>query len=141
MTFFASERKAIGQTFKTEWVVGVDPRTPIAYPNKAFTPPDSAWVRLAIVNGETLRLSLGPNGEHRWAGIVYVQVFVPQGSGDGEARSLADEAAKIFRDRALATDDGGSITFRSPSIQQIGPDGRWWQLNVICPYQRDFIDQ
>ena len=65
-------------------------------------------------------------------GIAMVQVFTPIGEGDGEARSLADTVGRIFR--GFGETSTGNILFGAPPLTNIGPDGRFFQMNVDCPF-------
>jgi hypothetical protein len=105
------------------------------FENVAFTPSDNTpWVRLTLREGEAnLSAFGGGKNNYRHPGNVQAQVFVPVGTGDGLAREIADFIASIFRGKRLS-----SIRFfNAPYINTIGPDGDWFQVNVICPFEYD----
>lgn len=144
---FELERLAIGTEFETLWVSGGKARTPIAWENKQFTPPNkAAYVRLTVRNSEGLRLTFGDLdgvADYRYPGIVFVQVFVPEDTGDKDARKLADAAAAIFRSKTLNMMDGvtlkGVIRMRTPRVDVIGARDGYFQMNVMIPYVRDEV--
>ena len=107
-------------------------RTPVAWPNAAFTPPDDEpWVRLTILGGDGRQVATAGRRLRR-VGVVKVQVFVPEGSGDPQARSIADEVASLFE---AGTYEG--IRFRASDLEHVGPDGASYQLNVSIPFEWD----
>lgn len=131
---YATEANAIRSRFNAEWGV----TTPIAWPNVNFTPPSGEpWVRLEILPSGADQITIGASGGRtfRHDGMVTVQVFVPSNEGDGEARTLAEQAAVIFRGVTV-----GTIRFLAPYTTTGGNDGAgWYQVNVWCPYTRDTL--
>lgn len=127
---YETEANAIRGRWANEWADA----TPTAYENRPFSPPDppAPWVRLTIRNAESHQADLGPTPRYRHPGMIYVQVFTPHGSGDGEARALGDQAAGIFRGQSF-----GGVVCRSASVIPQGSDGTWYQVNVVCDFYRD----
>lgn len=125
---------AIRVRFEDRW----DARTPAQMPNKKFSIPTSGcWVRLKIANTGADRASMGDPGNNveRNIGQVTVQVFAPAGDGEGAALELADVVRDIFRDWV---DNASGVRFRVPPYaRQIGADGKWYQVNVIAPFEFD----
>ena len=118
--------------FDTVWAN----RTPVAWPNVTFTPPSpqASWCRFSITNGEAQQTTIGSTtNNHRFTGVIYIQVFTATNAGDSVALQRADEAAAIFRNWC-----GTNIRCREATIKTIGAnaDG-WYQINVSIPYRRD----
>lgn len=127
---------------------GAFPDVKVSYDNDGFTPPSSqhdsaftsaedvykeAWVRLNIMWGAANQVSMGSTPLHRTTGTVIVQIFIPIGRGEGTAYLIADEVADFFRRKRTS-----GMLFRSPYPRRVGPDeGKWWQLNVVVPFQYD----
>jgi hypothetical protein len=131
---FASTANTIRNRFATEFAA-VRPTVPIHYDNVPATPPAaSPWARLTIVEGASFQVSLGASRRFRDTGTAIVQVFTALGSGDGEAREIADDVQAIFKAITVA-----GVIFRKPSAARIGPDGRYYQVNVTIPFQADEI--
>jgi hypothetical protein len=127
---FSSERASIESRFQTLWASATD----LVFENVAYTPAQGTpYTRLSIKNGDTQRITIGTR-QHRAAGLIVAQIFVPFGGGSDAARTLADTAAAIFRDQTF---DG--ILCRSSSIQIVGQSGDWFQVNVSTAFQRDEI--
>lgn len=128
----ATEAAAIRSRFSTEW----SDTTPIAWPNVSYTPtPGTAWVRLTILPADASQVELGAVGSRRFrhAGVIVVQVFVPENTGDGTVQTLAAQAAAVFRGVTV-----GEIRYGAPRVRTVGNDGAgWYQVNVECPYSRD----
>jgi hypothetical protein len=78
-------------------------------------------------------MSVNDQKRYRHDGTISIQVFVPQNSGDGQARTLAEAACSIFRGASF-----DSIRCAAPYVTEGGLEGRgWYQLNVWCAYYRD----
>ena len=133
---FAATAATIRQRFDTEFTL-VRATVPVAYANRQFTPPDNAeWVRLNIVEGESVLAGLGGTGAnlYRNSGLVVAQIFVPVAVGDGLAYEIADDIAAIFRGKLVA-----GVHFRAPATAPAGPNGAWYQRNVNIPFRADQI--
>ncbi len=99
------------------------------------TPPnDAAWVRLAVIEGESRQVSMGQCRTFRRVGVVAVQIFVPVGDGTGLAKSLADSVRDTFEGLTI---DG--VIFRATSLNPAGTQGAWVQFNANTPFQADEI--
>lgn len=123
---FSDERQSIENRFKTEWTA-----TPIAFDNVPFNPPNNAdWVRLNIQNGDSGYRALGCGTRH--TGIINVQIFTPVNSATMTSRQYADIVSDIFSNQRF--DD---IVTDVSSINLIGDDKAWFQINVTTPYYRD----
>lgn len=132
------ERSIVGTLFEADWVAS---DAAILWPNVGSEPgPEDSFVRVSIARGEDDRLEFGAdNCTVRSYGRVFVQVFVPAGSGDLEARRLCDKAATIFKTNSQISAQDGRMIFRTPSIKAIGTSGAHYQMNVSVPYLFDTI--
>lgn len=131
-TDFDDAQKQVEQLFAAGW----GSTTKIAYDNLQFNPDevnDDSWVRLNVIDGTAEQVGLGAEANlYRHPGVVIVQVFVKEGQGIRVAKQLADQVAAIFR----GTTSGG-VLYRTPSVERIGPNGGWFQVNVNIPFQWD----
>ena len=128
---------AIRQRFATIWDAG-PPQPAVQYPNVEFTAPDDAsWVRLIISTSGNERASLGDPGNNvdRNFGQVTMQIFTLAGVGEGEALGLADKAKGVFRDWEDAV--SGVRFLVPPYARLVGGEGKWYQINVVAPFQFD----
>jgi hypothetical protein len=107
--------------------------TPVAWPNREYRPvAGEPWVRAVVLPAQSRQMTLGSTSRRfDYVGVAVVQVFVPAGTGDVEARRLAVIAEDLFRGRTV--DD---TTFGSPYMNPVGTDGAWYQVNVVIPYRR-----
>jgi hypothetical protein len=123
---FASERTNIEGRFNTNWTT-----TTIAWGNADFDTPNNAeWVRFNILNGTSGYRAI--NGLKRHTGIINIQIFAPANSGTHTIRGYADTIATIF--------DGVSfndVVCDVASIETVGTDDKFHQINVNVPYWRD----
>lgn len=135
MSHFDAIRRALTTHFLAEW----GQTTPVALPNAAFTPPSAApWVRLTILfaNSERTLLTGDPATGTTTSGLLVLQVFVPEGTGDGGAMRLADTASGILHERTLTIPLAvQSLRLYTPRVNTIGPSGGWHQINVACPFE------
>lgn len=122
---WSTEREDIEGRLDTNWST-----TPIAFQNVDFDPPDnSEWVRLSILNGETVYNTLGGGLEH--LGVIMMQIFSPKNIGTATVRGYADTLAGIFENAEF-----NDVICRAASIDNIGVVNDWYQVNVNIPYYR-----
>ncbi len=122
---FESARQYIEEHFSSGWL-----DTSIAYENVSFSPEEGTpWVRLTILDADSRQVSMGSTKLYRNNGVIVVQIFVPENTGTGDARSMADQVAAIFRGTQF-----NGITCRAPSPRRVGTANGWYQLNVSIPF-------
>lgn len=133
MGSFADERAAIEKRLKDNWTT-----TPIAFDNVGFRPTDSAYVAIFIQNAAATQIEMtGTTPNHRYTGLISIQIFTDVNTGSQTAREYADTISAIFRNKRFSSGDSGTIICRSPNVQRVGVvDGRF-QLNLTVPYYRD----
>lgn len=129
---YAADSQSIRELFLANWATA-QPDVPLAYPDTKFDPPkNSAWARLTILTGAETQVSMGKLRRFRRLGIVDVGLFLPLGSGDGQAKLLADSVASVLRGRTV-----GNMVFRAVSLQRVGIDGAHVHYAASTPYQSD----
>ena len=111
----------------------------VAWDNLAFDTHNegdsSKWVRLNVIPGESESLGLG-SSLMRVEGYVQASVFLTIDKGDKLALELADEIVAAFNS-VTETYSGNTVVFRTPSDQNVGREGSWWQVNVLIPFYSD----
>lgn len=123
--------------FKTAWDV---PGHVALYENIAGDVPSGVapWARVSLRhlagNNSSLSGALGVQRYDR-AGLLTVQIFVPVGEGLSEAHTLAKIVTDAYE--GVATTNG--VWFRNSRVNEIGPDGDWFQINVIIDFIYDEI--
>ena len=142
MPDFAGATDAILGRFKSQWAILHASDCPIAWPGMEFDPEGDfgsggvAWVRISVLGGEAQQASLqaAPYRRFRVTGVTIVQVFAPSGSGLGTAAALevADDVAVALEGVTV-----GGVVLRAASINPVGRDGAWFQVNVQVPFQFD----
>ena len=128
---YLDEAETIRDWFVAEW----DSTVAIhIYENQKFTKPTAAhWARLTIRSQEGRPASIGgPSVRYRHDGNIILEVFAPEGTGDGRARELVDEGLAIIRGR----EEGGIIVWTARAIP-IGVRDGWYKINGLGLYQRD----
>lgn len=129
---YVGEDAAIRTWFQAEWEAGV----PIhLIEGSAFRekPTNAPWARLLIRPRASAVVSVGaPIIRHRHVGSVIVEIFTPDGNGDGRAKELGDLACDILRGRQ----ENGVVVWNARAIP-LGVQDGWVRVNVIAPYQRD----
>lgn len=131
-TSYATEQQAILTRIQDNWTEEVD----VAWPNTQFDPAGAAHLEPIVNRQDAFNADLtpSPNRRVRHPGLLTLNVRVPLGTGDGEALRLADVAAALFRNVSF---DG--ITFRAPTVRDIGEEGPWYRVQVDCPFYRDSL--
>ena len=106
---------------------------PALYDDKAGAPPKTGpWARLSVRHArgqqETLPNPLG-NRLFRRDGVIIIQIFTPLGNG----LALSDQLAKLVMDAYESSST--SVLFRNVQLNEIGPDGNWYQVNVVVEFE------
>jgi len=138
---FLDERTAFISRFQTAWGT----TTPVRWENAPWVQPVAVpWVAFFLRSGAGQQASINTRPLHRFAGVVMVQVFVPEETGEVRAHTLADQIAAVFR-----TSDGhgaqftagtqGQITCRTPYAETVPARDGWFQMNVVVPYIREKV--
>lgn len=133
---FAEAYGEILTKFKAAWdTTGFD----ALYPNLAGDPPTdpAPWARVSISHSpgsQTLGDDTTGRRYERY-GLLLVQVFVPTGEGLPRALNLA----KIITDAFEGATTPSGVWFRNVRVNEVGPDGSWYQVNVIAEFTYDEI--
>jgi len=123
--------------FKAAW----DPTSHTAlYTNVKGEVPsgEDPWARVNLQHTGGNQASLtGGLGTTRWArmGFLAVQIFVPIGEGLSEAHALA----KIISDAFEGASTANGVWFRNVRVNEVGPDGDWYQVNVVVDFEYDEV--
>lgn len=134
---FAVANDEILTLFKTAWdAIGHD----AIYENVAGDPPTTAapWARVTVRHFPGGQASLSDDaGAKRWTrnGLITVQIFVPTGEGKAEAYALAKVVADAYEGKRTPS----NVWFRNVRPNEIGPDGAWFQLNVLAEFTYDEV--
>lgn len=133
MSGFAAERQAIEARMAAAFTT-----IPVRYENAPFKEIQTAYCALFVRRGEGHQITLGPAPQlNRWAGLIIVQIFVPEDTGTQVVAGYADSIADVFRRQEFSVTGSGLIRCRVPSIQEVGTRNGWYQMNVTTPYIRD----
>ncbi len=142
---FTTARDEILGLFKAAWDAGTPPINggevvEVRWPGvDAGDPPpaDKAWARIMVRHGTSRQSTFGPTGGRRFTrpGLITVQVFAPNSGGNG--LSFAEKLGIIARDAFEGRGTASGIWFRNARIQEIGPDGAWYQMNVLVEFEYD----
>jgi hypothetical protein len=110
----------------------------LVYENDPKLPESAEWLRLAVEEGETRRVALGPSPLLRATGVVSARVSVPEMSGSRRLRQIADAFTTLFQDW---TSPAG-VRLGVPTLRRLegvragrGRSG----LEVRIPYDYDFF--
>ncbi len=109
--------------------------TPISWPNTApLTASNAPWVRFSVIPFARTWPTTPAGTKRVMDGEVVVQVFVPSGSGDGTAATLADSIGTLFFKYSY-----GGVQCSEPKAPVIvGSDNLgWYQINAIIPWRAE----
>ena len=133
MSGYADERRAIEARLAANFSA-----IPIRYENAPFQESDEAYCAVFVRRGQGHQITLGPAPQlNRWAGLIIVQVFVPEDTGTQAAAGYCDSIADVFRRQEFSAGSSGLIRCRVPNVETIGTKAGWFQMNVEVPYIRD----
>ena len=88
------------------------------------------WVRLTIQHGDSFTSSIGSKPCVRRPGLIMCQVFTPDNKGSRRAHQIADSLAAH-----LEHWQNGHLSTLASSVQRVGPQDGWYQLNVSTPFR------
>lgn len=103
--------------------------TPVAWPNKAFTPPvNAAWIRPTFKPAETMLGEKGDSPVQSRQGFLFVDIFVPFGGGVAMAEGYANTLEELFRFVTVA-----GVECEDAYTEVIGKDDRQdlYHLQVV----------
>lgn len=133
---FAAEQQALKGAFLTGWAANQS-TYPAEYDGSPKVTRTGAYVVFTVLPGRGERIELGSGGQARFAGVVIVQIFIPEGGGVQLALTIADLVVPILKEKQIATSSGGLITTYQTSVQRVGQEGSWIQYNAVTPYKRE----
>jgi hypothetical protein len=127
--------------FKTAWdTTGYGTR--VKYDNVGVTtvPPSGVepWARFTLRHAASEQATLsGVVGSRRFrrTGILVVGIFTPPGDG----LSGATDLAKIIQDAYEGVTSPNGVIFRGVAINEVGPDGDFFQTNVVVNFEYDEV--
>lgn len=129
--------------FKTAWETTLGfPAALVTWPNVASksVPPagQTPWARFLLTHtsGRAGGLS-GPTGTGIYfrEGLITVQYFQALGKG----LSGATDPAKTIMDAYEGKTSAGGVIFRNVSTNEIGPDGDFYQVNIVANFEYDEV--
>ena len=127
--------------FKAAWdATGYGERVKYDNISKKSLPPDGEipWARVTLRHATSAQASLaGEVGTRRFrrTGVLTVQVFEPIGSG----LSGTTDLPKIVQESYEGVVSTGGVWFRNVRINEVGPDGDFFQTNVVIDFEYDEI--
>jgi hypothetical protein len=126
---YEQKRKDIQSHFNTNFTGVASDK--IAWDNVKFDIPtdDTAWVRISVQHNTSNYVSFGPSRLTRREGIVFVQIFVPEGSTTLEASQIVDNAVAVFETKLLS-----GVVFQSGDVREVGVSEGWFQINISVPF-------
>jgi len=99
--------------------------------------PNAPWARFDLRHTLGRQTTFGSTGHRRFLrkGLIQIQVFVPNSRGVG--LSDAEKYSTIARDAFEGKGTPSGIWFRNASIQEIGVNEGWFQMNVSVEFVYD----
>lgn len=133
MTYDA-QRIAIQERFKNQFTA-LYPSVPLIFDNlKAEKAPDTGYLKLSILNGDAALKGIGQTRLFRYAGVISVDIYVPQKTGIKQADLYAQAVDDIFRGQGFS-----GIVCRYSGRNDIGIEDNYWRVNISVPFYRDHI--
>lgn len=142
---YAAAAAWIRQRLLTGWTIDDELRTPIAWDNMPFSPPEPAepYIRPTIRHdvAETASIGAPTSVQHRFPGTLIIEVLTPQMTHTAANEALCDLLEALFRH---VSDSGirfyTPYTLRTGEAQDQGESaGGWFKQDVMCPFVRDTI--
>ena len=134
-------RDEILTQFRTTWLADpISAELPVLWPDSDSKPPSSgAWARASVTHGPGGQRTLsGGTGQIRYThkGFVIIQLFTPRGDGLKLSDQLAIIGKRAFEGVATSP---GHVSFYRVVAREIGPDGQWFNTNVLADCEWDEV--
>lgn len=109
---------------------------PIAWPNLAFDPPASAYIRVSLLPNRNTRLFLKGADPHFRQGILQLVVAAPLNGGSTFATALAGAIAEHFpADLALYESNVKVVIQAAPDVGEALKEDVAWTVMVSVRYE------
>jgi hypothetical protein len=116
------------------------PSVPVSFESVPFNQPESAWMRVAIVDGRAYVANIGRGRQiDRHVGCVQVDCLVPENTGTAAAIMMAEWAGGLFRLQNVALSDGSTVRYRVPDVSNHGIQSGMFRCTMRVPYWRDEV--
>lgn len=138
-------RDEIHAAFQTAWDAGAPALNggtapPVSYDAVAFEAPTAAvWARIRVRHEQGEQVTLGGPATRRFnkQGTVTVSIFAPLATtlDTTTAEALALVAKSAFEGKATPS----QVWFRDVTVNEIGIEESWFQIDVIASFNYDEI--
>ena len=146
MTTFAEARDEIYGLFQTALLASAWSSVRVIYPNVEADPLDSTpditsqqpdpWIRASVTHYSGRQTTIGgPLQRFERRGAFRAEIYVARSRG----MSQADLIAKVVSDAFEGQNTSSGIWFRNVRMDEIGPDGIWFRVDVIADFRYDEI--
>lgn len=109
---------------------------PIAWPNRATTPPAAPYVRVTHLRNTTDRLFVTSGGSHRFQGIVQLTVATALNEGPDAGTKAAGQIVEHFPADLALTEDGVRVTIeKRPDVASSIKADAAWETPVSVRYR------
>lgn len=120
----------VGYVPEIQWPLVEKPEVPLL--NKFF-----ARISVQTVDESQTTLRNGSNQRYTNNGLLFVQIFAPRSVSDSATKLKA--LAKMVKNTFRGHTDADNIWFRSSRIQELPPESKFYNFNVVVDYQYDEI--
>jgi len=109
----------------------------VQWPNVSFDPGGNYWMRPTLLPAEPSMAALGEDADNRNIGIYQVDIFWPQGTGEGPPSSKAEEVMQQFKRGTVITLSGTTVRIERAYRESGRWEESWYQIPVIIDYVAD----
>ena len=105
--------------------------------HKFDAPPGVTWIRWSLRPVTAKMADIGAKME-RNDGLIWFQIFVPEGGGTVDAMKISDALGALFFEKYLTVDGSTTMRCHAGKLNFVGPDPTGWQIwRLIVDYQLD----
>lgn len=140
-TGFAAARAGIEARFVAAWALTAYSAIRVRYDNATWDEPsgETAYVAFHIIDGDGIQPRVGSPASGRWAGVIQIDILVPELTGMATARAMADAAVATFDGTQFTISGAGTVTCRKPAIRSLGIENGRWRLAATVPFVRNLF--
>lgn len=103
---------------------------PVEKPNADLTTYPDLWLKLSVVRGQTVPVTLGLQGTDNHNGFCQIDINVPSGTGSGDILKIAS-SLKLFYPAGKSV---GLVVVASSSVSSARFVGSWYRVSVTINY-------
>lgn len=113
------------------------PAVLLKFPNATIdNPEEQIHAEVSFPSEVGFRKSLGQKPVNAYAGLVQIDVLIPDGTGTGVSDRMLEDVASVMAEDTFSISPNHEVEFAIASVMDIGQTGQYFRSAVRIPYTR-----